>query len=522
MPLLILGMFTTACFSQEPDDKIDQRNVNLPYLEFLVKTKIDSIRNNNGHFPLVNDAILYEAAKHHADYLVKEDLISHTEPNKKFANPQKRVEHFGGLDYFAGENVASIYILVPTRSKRIRKVHINETYEDAANELVVAWVKSKPHYKNMNLDKYQVTGLALSFDRAKNCIKAVQVFAEVKSKFVFTEDTTKFIYEEPYTIDYKLERMDQVSRRPHKGRHEWNLRIPKRNYKRKTEVRPIYVNKDDLQFYIDSNGYVHSYTENTGLIKCITRRWRDGFALESVEYTDYECGNKQYFLKPSRRNGECIANGKVQKPLYKWKMKKVWRQNHRRFRRDKIKKTIKLITSFQFKKKYPKIPETLFKKYGGCPLDWKLGKLPKNDSTYYEMDVLILRHKRVCGVIHFTDFCGGPFEQIVPLGMLADLSDKSFIFPEDTLDYSFTVPFDKNRSEYKLEDIESLLDSLSLKDKRIVKIKVSAFASVEGSFEKNKVLADKRSQSILRVLASLQKDSVSQVVEVEEDWKQFY
>ena len=522
--LFFASGFPSLLSAQDPDDKIDPNHFNIQYLEFLVKTKIDSIRSENGLYTLIDDSILYLAARHHSDYLVKERTMGHNEKKKKFSTPQKRVTHYGGLDYFAGENVVSIPILVPCRSKRIKKTHINETYEDAANEMVVAWVRSKRHYQNMKYPKYQVTGVALTYDRATNTIKCVQVFAEVKSKFVFPENTRMFKYAEPDTMDYALEYMDQVSRRQHKGRHEWNLKIPKKRYRRCRECGTIYAMKDDLDFYVDTNGYVHATCSNNALTKRLTRRWKDGLALESVDYTDYECGNKNYFLRPSRRNGECIANGKVRKPLYKWKMRKEWRHQHRIFRRWKRQTIFNDIISFQFKKKYPQIPEVLFKKFPQWPIenDWKLGKLPKNDSAYYELDVMILRHKRVCGIIHFTDFCGAPFEKITPLSYISDLSDKPFVYPEDTLQYSFTVPFEKNKFDYHIEDIAPLIDSLSLKDNRIVGIKVSAYASVEGTFEKNKELAEKRSASIIAVLKSLQKDSVTQLVQVEEDWKGFF
>src|ERR1051326_1393694 len=158
--LFVMG-FPCLLLAQDPDDKIDPNHFNIQYLEYLVKTKIDSIRSENGLYTLIDDSILYLAAKHHSDYLVKEKTIGHNEKRKKFSTPQKRVTHYGGLDYFAGENVVSIPILIPCRSKRIKKTHINETYEDAANEMVVAWVKSKRHLHTFRLPRYQVTGVSI-------------------------------------------------------------------------------------------------------------------------------------------------------------------------------------------------------------------------------------------------------------------------------------------------------------------------------------------------------------------------
>src|ERR1051326_1256935 len=100
--LLLLVVMGLSCLvrSQDPDDKIDPNHFNIQYLEYLVKTKIDSIRSENGLYTLIDDSILYLAAKHHSDYLVKEKTIGHNEKRKKFSTPQKRVTHYGGLDYF--------------------------------------------------------------------------------------------------------------------------------------------------------------------------------------------------------------------------------------------------------------------------------------------------------------------------------------------------------------------------------------------------------------------------------------
>lgn len=501
---------------------MNANNLNLKYLEYLVKTKIDSVRHEYGLFPLVNDSILYVAAKYHADYLVKNRILSHYEKQAKFANPQKRALHFGGLDYFTGENVASIFIFSPVRSKWKKKSHINETYDQAATELAVGWVKSKPHFKNMKNPKYQITGVALQYDRAKNNIKAVQKFAEVKSKFTFTENTDFFIYEEPFSIDYKLERMNQVSTREHKGRHVWNIKKPKKKFRKCRECNAVY-NASTLGFFLDStSGLIGATISSRSQIKRIAKRRKDGFAVETVEYTPYECGNKDYFLQPSRRNGECVGNGKIQKPVYKWKLRRGLRSSRREWSLRKIGLIYKGITSFAFRRKYPEIPKIPFRKIRTAPSVWRLGKLPRNDSTYYEINIILLRRKRQCGVIHFTEFCGAPFQKQVPLSLLSDLSEKPFIYPDDTLSYAFTVPFEKSKFEYKVEDIRPLLDTLSLSAYKIINIDVAAFASVEGEIAVNKTLAEKRAQSIIDVLKSFRKDSVSQNITVQEDWKQFY
>lgn len=507
--------------SQSPYDKIDPDHFNIEYLEHLVKIKIDSVRHSHSLYTLVNDSILYVAAKQHANYLVKKNILSHFQKNKSHANPQSRAEYYGAQNYFVGENVASVFILTPTKSKRMKKPHINETYEDAALELAIGWVKSKPHFKNIKYKKYQITGLALAYDSDKKNIKAVQMFAEVKSKFIFTENTNYFIYEEPFSIEYNLEKMDQVSRIPHKGRHRWHIRLPKKKFKRCKECSTIYKAKDDLIFYVDSIKNIHAFASNPGIVKKVTKRQRDGLAIETVQYTPYECGNKDYFLEPSRRNGQCIANGNIQKPLYKWKMKKEWRKAYVKFRIFKLINGLQPIVTFQFRE-YPKILPTIFAKFPGIPLDWTLGKLPENDSTYYEINIVILKRKRECGIIHFTDFCGAPFAEIRTLSTLPDFTAKPFVYPEDTLKSKLTIPFEKNKYQFKPDDIIPLVNKLTPANTKIILVEIHAYSSVEGSLEKNVILMNKRSQSIIDVIRATQKDSISQSISAQEDWKQFY
>ena len=76
---IIFLLLVQTGLAQSPSDPIQPGNVNIKYLEHLVKTKVDEVRAKHDCKPLVNDSILYIAAKHHANYMIENNRLSHFE-----------------------------------------------------------------------------------------------------------------------------------------------------------------------------------------------------------------------------------------------------------------------------------------------------------------------------------------------------------------------------------------------------------------------------------------------------------
>lgn len=85
----------------------------------------------------------------------------------------------------------------------------------------------------------------------------------------------------------------------------------------------------------------------------------------------------------------------------------------------------------------------------------------------------------------------------------------------------FSIPFEKNKSVYKPEDLKPLRDSLRMTDYAITKISIKAFTSVEGSYEANQDLQNKRAQSIINGLQSFQNEKIESTVTSSENWVEF-
>jgi len=97
--------------------------------------------------------------------------------------------------------------------------------------------------------------------------------------------------------------------------------------------------------------------------------------------------------------------------------------------------------------------------------------------------------------------------------------DESTVTKYKTL--KFAIPFEKNKSEYKPEDIKPMYDSLRLTNFNIKKIDIKAYASVEGSLARNITLQEQRASSIANSLQTFQKPSIETAISSSENWVEF-
>jgi uncharacterized protein YkwD len=167
--------FFIKAIAQLPSDSIISKELNKPYLEHLIKTKIDSVRNKHKIEILKSDSILYLASQHHAKYMMENNTLTHAEKNSKMKNPLLRAEHFGAQNYLVGENVAFTYMHIPMKDKKGKK-YSNETYEELANDFINMWINSQGHFANMIKPDYSLTAIAIAIDEKTNKIYAVQFF----------------------------------------------------------------------------------------------------------------------------------------------------------------------------------------------------------------------------------------------------------------------------------------------------------------------------------------------------------
>lgn len=146
-------------------------------LEQLIKEKIDSVRIKKNRKALSIDEILYKAAMHHSEYIKKTGKLSHTETGKKeFKSPQDRADFYGAQQLLVGENILWSDYNLNITSDRGKKFNAR-SIESLANALVTIWLESPGHYKNLLLNEYTLTGVAVVFNTTENRVYVTQVFA---------------------------------------------------------------------------------------------------------------------------------------------------------------------------------------------------------------------------------------------------------------------------------------------------------------------------------------------------------
>lgn len=152
------------------------------------------------------------------------------------------------------------------------------------------------------------------------------------------------------------------------------------------------------------------------------------------------------------------------------------------------------------------------------------GLIPKwFDKTKIEVNHMILQSEYQCSYTTIINV-GGHAWEMLPMGLYYDtLKGESMEdrYKDLSKTLQFTIPFQKNTSVYKKEDIKPLYDSLKLTDYEITDIKIKAYTSVEGTLERNIQLQNERAQSIVDAMQTFQPESIRSEITSNENWVEF-
>lgn len=160
----------------------------------------------------------------------------------------------------------------------------------------------------------------------------------------------------------------------------------------------------------------------------------------------------------------------------------------------------------------------------------RVGSIPENlVNEKLEYNILFLSNKNLCRYYTIYNLQAYAWE-LLDMGMFLDtITYKTKLNTSQDLDsytlkyktLSFKIPFEKNKSEYSVEDIQPVYDSLKLTDFNIKRIRIKAYSSVEGNLERNIELQNQRAKSIVTALQSFQKPSITTEVSASENWVEF-
>lgn len=154
----------------------------------------------------------------------------------------------------------------------------------------------------------------------------------------------------------------------------------------------------------------------------------------------------------------------------------------------------------------------------------KMGALPPQfKGKDVEANYLIIKDKNLC---HYTNIVNVDFSgwELLKTGLYYDTLTSDQMkgkFKDVSKSLVFTVPFEKDKFQYKKEDIRPLYDSLNMTDYTIKSIRIKAYTSVEGQLERNLVLQNQRAESMVKALQSYQNEKMESTISADENWVEF-
>lgn len=241
--------------------------------------------------------------------------------------------------------------------------------------------------------------------------------------------------------------------------------------------------------YVKGNKVYLKYPDLKAFNKLI-KKPKDGLAIDFVQRAQYD--NPKYNIY----DNNLLSKGILQKTMTK----------------DKIasKNLVK--------------PEKKGKKVS--KLDVQLATIPSNLKGDYEINLLIIQDGKLCKTVRKSYIEQGDQESNSPLTMLLMPEDEAYNKPpfepksESTL-LSFSIPFEKNKSDYKDTDLQPFLDALQEPDFLIEGLYITAYSSIEGDAAANAALQKKRAESIIKALSKMQKAGVVTNVKTSDSWNLF-
>lgn len=133
--VILCLLFTLPAFSQKVSDKINPASINYSLIDKLFNEKLTELRKSKSLKPLLSDEVLKKAAQDQADFMNKNDTLTHfqTLANKK--NPTARVLFYGGQHDGVGENCLFNFLFIKTVSKNKKDSATINTYADVAEQI---------------------------------------------------------------------------------------------------------------------------------------------------------------------------------------------------------------------------------------------------------------------------------------------------------------------------------------------------------------------------------------------------
>ncbi len=258
------------------------------------------------------------------------------------------------------------------------------------------------------------------------------------------------------------------------------IKLPKNRKKCKNYLTVYKKIPTEIRYQIelDEDGIIHFYFKDKDYLNMLFDKRKDGIAVDIVSSNQYKC-DKDFESKSSSSKGFLLP------PMYKKEM----REN--------------IVSEGD---------GSVVIRYGVLPFEFS----PLN----VECNLVIIQRKYLCGY-HITPNVISVAWDLLEMGLYKDslsLDEVQSRNNELSKILKFTIPFKKNSTDFNVQDIEPLYDSLELTDYNITDISIRAYTSVEGTAQSNIRIQSGRAQSIVAALQTYQTPEITSHLLVKENW----
>lgn len=240
------------------------------------------------------------------------------------------------------------------------------------------------------------------------------------------------------------------------------------------------------------NGKIYLEYANLKDLKRLLKKTKDGLAVDIVQRSQYE-----------KENYNIVDNNLLNKGI----MQKV-------ITKDQV-----------FSKNLIKPDPKAKKKVKINKLKIEMGKFNPKITGPYELNLIIVQDGHVCRTVTRSYLEKGDQESSTPVGIIpADSTvglKPAFEPKSESSILNFTIPFEKNKSEFKPEDVAPFIKALNEPDFVIDGLYIYAYSSIEGDAGANAKLQRKRAESVTKVLQSMQQNKITPNIETKDSWALF-
>jgi len=155
----------------------------------------------------------------------------------------------------------------------------------------------------------------------------------------------------------------------------------------------------------------------------------------------------------------------------------------------------------------------------------QVGTFDKRISGPYEINLIIVQDGKICKSVSRGYTETAIVESNTPIGLMPWPNSRglkpAFEPRSESSLLNMMIPFEKNKFEFKQEDIQPFIKALNEPDFIIDGLYVYAYSSIEGDSAENSKLQQKRAESVVKVLQSFQKNKILPSIQTKDSWNLF-